>query len=265
MTATVLAVLLVLLLACATIVCYVDLHRERRRRRYIPASICREGSRIRRGLTAVEAAVLLDVPQHRILGMVVFGLARDGRLRITEPNPLRVELTADPGDPTLSPLEARFLRAFRVRSLLSVERMRLRPEFEALRQEVTRRVSGSSLSRTRDHYRSLADRAWDFVTDGGDLQERFRRADRNLEWLMIEDDWVQRLHALGDAQRHYQPWWWTGSKPGTYTTSGFPMFGVGKSAPEFASAQPNFIDEAAATVDRLGRHAPSIRHHGSAE
>jgi len=67
----------------------------RRRPSYLPPIAQVEGGGIKRGLTAPEAAALLELPMSRVLGLVIFGMLKKGILRQVQADPLVVEPTED--------------------------------------------------------------------------------------------------------------------------------------------------------------------------
>jgi hypothetical protein len=64
----------------------------KRKTKYMPPIAQVEGGGIKRGLTAPEAAVLLELPLGKVLSLVVFGMLKKGILRQTQANPLTVGL-----------------------------------------------------------------------------------------------------------------------------------------------------------------------------
>lgn len=68
---------------------------RRRPRGYMPPIAYVEGGGIKRGLTAPEAACLLELPLGRVLGLVIFGLLKKGILRHVSDDPLAVEVVED--------------------------------------------------------------------------------------------------------------------------------------------------------------------------
>lgn len=70
---------------------FVEILRRSRRPSYLPALVSVEGGGVRRGLTAPEAAVMLELPSNRILTMVLFGLLKKGFIKQKEVDPLEFE------------------------------------------------------------------------------------------------------------------------------------------------------------------------------
>jgi len=70
---------------------------RRRKLDYLPPKISIEGHGIKRGLTAVEAAILLETPLDRVLTMILFSLLKKGVIQVTKEDPLEIEvLSPDP-------------------------------------------------------------------------------------------------------------------------------------------------------------------------
>ncbi len=64
----------------------------KRKTKYMPPIAQVEGGGIKRGLTAPEAAVLLELPLGKVLSLVIFGMLKKGILRQVQADPLTVEL-----------------------------------------------------------------------------------------------------------------------------------------------------------------------------
>ncbi len=62
----------------------------RRKTHYMPPMAQVEGGGIKRGLTAPEAAVLLELPVAKVLSLVIFGMLKKGILRQVQADPLQV-------------------------------------------------------------------------------------------------------------------------------------------------------------------------------
>ena len=68
---------------------------SRRKQRYLPAIAQVEGGGIKRGLTAPEAAVILELPLNKVLTLIIFGLLEKGAIRQINDTPLEVEVTQE--------------------------------------------------------------------------------------------------------------------------------------------------------------------------
>ncbi len=221
-----------LYLAMLALVLLVCLMRQRRKRRYFPAELCREGGGLKRGLTAVEAAILLEIPLNKILTMVIFGLAKKGLIEVREEDPMRIEVVAthrklrvwtrpDGKDVKIWPFEESFLRIFKDQHDKPVEAMKLDEPFDAVIERVVTAMKGFDLKATREYYRSIVSRAWMMVETEAGYEARYQRLDRHLEWLLMDDSWDRRLKDT-TAETPYYPSWWHG-----YGQSHGPVFGGG--------------------------------------
>ena len=63
--------------------------------KYLPAIAQVEGGGIKRGLTAPESAVILELPLTKVLILVVFGMLEKGLIRQTKDDPLTVEVVEE--------------------------------------------------------------------------------------------------------------------------------------------------------------------------
>jgi len=193
-----------------------------RKKSYFPAEVCREGGGIKRGLTAVEAAILLELPLTKVLTMVVFALAKKELIRVTNKKPLKVEtvaaersnqvwMNADGKRLSVRPYEGAFLRQFALYSNLTVEAVDLSEPAKSLINHVASVMKGFDFKSTQSYYRSIVSRAWKQVEHQGDFDLKFDLVDRNLDWLMIDEDWSRSLDEAVPAGHYYRPIWWYGA------------------------------------------------------
>jgi hypothetical protein len=241
--------------------------RSGRKQRYFPATLCREGGGIKRGLTAVEAAVLLEAPFNKILTMIIFGLAKKGVIKITSREPLRVELVGAekspgvwllPGDAPVKlwPFEPDFIAALKAQAYKPVEELRLKKPFDNLIKLVVGALEGFDLIKTRDYYKYIVSRAWKQVKAESDYEARFKQADKKLDWMMLDDDWGSGMNDLGGGGYYYHPWWWYGHSRHSYAgSSGGGLFGGGGGggggAPDVTAPDTSFGDVANSLTGRL--------------
>ena len=60
---------------------------------YLPPKISIEGHGIKRGLTAVEAAIVMEQPMDKVLTMILFGVIKKSAASVKSREPLDVEVT----------------------------------------------------------------------------------------------------------------------------------------------------------------------------
>ena len=168
---------------------------------------CVEGGGLKRSLTAVESAVILERPFSQVLTLVIYGLLKKGAVSVTTPEPLRLAPLAHPeglnhwsaadGTPiSLHDYELAFMDAFRKHDFGRIEAMDLSVPFERLIRGTARRMGGFSLDLTRAYSRFRVDSAWRRVRQETGFEARCRNADENLDWLMLDDAWGGRLDEL---------------------------------------------------------------------
>src|SRR6266508_5602497 len=85
---------------------------RRRKLQYMAPKIAIEGHGIKRGLTAVEAAILMEQPLDKVMTMILFGVVKKGAAVVTNRDPLTIEVTS-PLPEGLHDYEIKFLQAFK--------------------------------------------------------------------------------------------------------------------------------------------------------
>jgi hypothetical protein len=71
---------------------YASLWGNRKRKmEYLPPKISIEGHGIKRGLTAVEAAILMEQPMDKILTMILFSVVKKNAAKVITRDPLKIE------------------------------------------------------------------------------------------------------------------------------------------------------------------------------
>ena len=85
---------------------------QRRKLKYLPPKISIEGHGIKRGLTAVEAAILMEQPLDKVMTMILFGVVKKEAAEVETRDPLKLKI-ASPLPEGLHEYEKNFLQAFR--------------------------------------------------------------------------------------------------------------------------------------------------------
>jgi hypothetical protein len=186
---------------------------RKRKMHYMPPIAQVEGGGIKRGLTAPEAAVLLELPIAKVLSLVIFGMLKKGILHQLSADPLTVavdeslklnseELPADEKARTQFYRDAGQKKAIVVHSyeqpfLFLLEKNPNKPVKEIdfgvpVRKLITsaaERMAGFNLRETQDYYRSIIKRAAEQAAAIGDIPQRQATVDRNFEWILMDDDY----------------------------------------------------------------------------
>jgi hypothetical protein len=201
-----------------------EYHLSKRKPRYLPAIAQVEGGGIKRGLTAPEAAVLLELPLNKVLMLIVFGLLEKGVVKAESHDPLRVRLAPEYATEGTDPAERRRQRTKVAQSLGAVLRAYEHPfldiiepgpdeplhklnfsaPMKSLIGHTAERVKGFDLSDTQDYYRKIIARAMKEAQSIGEIPERERFLDRNLQWLLMDDAYPTVFTA---RDYRYRPIW----------------------------------------------------------
>jgi hypothetical protein len=253
---------------------------------YLPAIAQVEGGGIKRGLTAPESAVIIEQPLNKVLGLVIFAMLKKGVLRQTSAEPLTVEVADDfrlDDDPqhTANPIAARqkaaqqhdiVIHTYEHRFLDAIERNPGKPlkeidfgePMQKLIEHAAARIKGFDLSDTQDYYRSIVRRALKQAESIGDIEQRQKVLDRNLEWILMNENYGDVFSSGGRRGYRYRPIWMRpymfGGFGGSSSGSGS-GFGGGGSGADIAG-QTSFGDVAASfagwTENTMGGLADAI-------
>ncbi len=200
--------------------------RSKRLMDYMPPMVSVEGLGIKRGLTAVEAAMLLEAPLNRVLTMILFGVVKKGAVRVVSDKPLRLE-KADPLPEGLHPYESDFLETIKKNGELRDKD--LADVTTKLIKDVNQKMKGFHAKDTIAYYKDIVARAWKQV-EGAETPDV---VDKNLEWMMADEQFEQKMpETFGPRPLPMPAWWWLHSAPSRPTA---PTSGVGKAAPSIGA------------------------------
>jgi hypothetical protein len=206
---------------------------------YMPPLVSVEGLGIKRGLTAVEAAVLLETPLNRVLTMILFGLVKKGAVRVKSDKPLKLE-KADPLPEDLHSYENDFLAAVKKDGGLSEKE--LVGVTTKLIKDISQKMKGFHAKDTIAYYRDIVAKAWKQV-EGANTPEV---VDKNLEWMMMDKDFEGKLPETFGSQPVPMPaWWWI---PSTSTPTAKPV--AGKAVPAIGAPKTVSASQMADSVVR---------------
>ncbi|MGA2799377.1 MAG: hypothetical protein ABSE63_17480, partial [Thermoguttaceae bacterium] len=208
----------------------------KRKMHYMPPIAQVEGGGIKRGLTAPEAAVLLELPIAKVLALVIFGMLKKGVLRQVSADPLSVAVDDEfqlKSDSLLSDEQQRtqfyrdagqkkgvvvhgyeqpFLFLLQKNPGKAVKDIDFGVPMRQLIAGAAGRMAGFNLRDTQDYYRSIIKRAAEQAAAIGDIPQRQETVDRNFEWILMDDHYPTVFYGWP-----YQPMWMRGgpmSMPG---------------------------------------------------
>jgi hypothetical protein len=193
---------------------------NQRKKQYLPPKISIEGHGIKRGLTAVEAALLAEQPLDRVMTMILFGLVKKGAATVASQDPLKLQITQPISD-QLNPYEKDFLTAFQTDNL-AARRKALQDVTINMLNGLSEKMKGFSRKETVDYYKTITEAAWQQVTAAGTPEVKAQALDDNLEWTMVDHDFDNRSRNIFGTGPVFVPMWW-----GRYD----PHFGGGTATP----------------------------------
>ena len=193
---------------------------QRRKLQYLPPKISIEGHGIKRGLTAVEAGILLEQPLDKVLTMILFGVVKKGAAIVKARDPLDIEVvkTLPEG---LHAYEKGFLRAFKLEAARE-RRKELEDLVVALVKSVAEKMKGFSRKETQEYYKGIMEKAWAQVEAAETPEVKGQKIDENIEWTMLDREYDDRSRRVFTGPV-YAPRWWGNYDPTwqpSTTTSG---------------------------------------------
>ncbi len=238
---------LALLVIVAAVVIVVIAVR-RRRMAYEKPKVMIEALGPRRGLTSVEAAVVVGVPPVKVLTMILFGLVLKGLVVIEDVEPLvkarRIDAVTRDGEPVRQRYyEIDFLRVIEPDG--SLNERRLARTYLSLRDNVDRKMRGYARADTVNYYKSVVDKAWTQVTQAATPQLQAAAIEENIRWLLVDENYGDKLKTAFPPGFMILPrpswfWYWYGPSFPQGSTTATP---TARPAPSPGDAQPLPVQE----------------------
>jgi hypothetical protein len=171
---------------------------------YLPPRISIEGHGIKRGLTAVEAAVLMEQPLDKVLTMILFGVLKKGGAQVVTHDPLELSFPKDT-PASLYSYETDFILVFMEKDMF--RRELLSQILVSLVKSVSEKMRGFSRKETVTYYKSIMEDAWKQVEASDTPEVKSENLENNLEWMMLDKNYDDRSRRafLGPV---YVPTWW---------------------------------------------------------
>ncbi len=193
---------------------------QKRRLQYLPPKIAIEGNGIKRGLTAVEAAILMEEPLDKILTMILFSVIKKNAAQVVKKEPLEIK-PIEPLPADLNPYEVEFITAF---TQTGLERRKGMQEMMVnLVKSVQAKMKGFSRKETVAYYKDIMEKAWSQVEAAGTPEVKSQKFDEVMEWTMLDRRFNDRTRDVFSGGPVFVPIWWGHFDPGyghTVTTSG---------------------------------------------
>jgi hypothetical protein len=182
---------------------------EKRKLQYLAPHISIEGHGIKRGLTAVEAAILLEHPLDKIMTMILFGLIKKNAAEVTSRDPLEIK-AASPLPEGLHEYELGFIRSYTETTF--TRRESLQKTAVDLVKSVNEKLRGFSLKETVDFYRSIVEKAWEQVESADTPEVRSQKLEESFEWTLLDKKYEDRARRVF-KEPIFLPAWWTRYDP----------------------------------------------------
>ena len=197
---------------------------NRRKLQYMPPRVAIEGHGIKRGLTAVEAAILLEQPLDKIMTMILFGVIKKNAADVVTRDPLEIK-SASPIPDGLRDYELNFLKAFKEDNAKTRQGL-LQETMVKLVRSVSEKMKGFSRRETVEYYKSIMEKAWQQIEQADTPEVKSQKFDEALEWTMLDKNYDDRTRRVFSGPI-YAPMWWGRYNPTyipshTQTGSGLP-------------------------------------------
>ena len=184
---------------------------RKRKMKYLPPALQVEGVGVKRGLTAVEASILLERPLNKVLTMIMFGLVKKRALIVVTEDPLKLEKVDPKPTRQFRAYENRFLEA--IKDDGSLDEKALQKSIVTLIRSTNKKMKGFSRKETRKYYEDIVDRAWDQVTADETPEVKSKHFEQGLEWMMMDDKFDDRVETTFGRGPVYMPSWWAYYRP----------------------------------------------------
>lgn len=178
---------------------------KKRRLQYMPPKIALEGNGIKRGLTAIEAAILMEQPMDKVLSMMLFSTIKKGAVTVTSREPLKI--TRTPATVELASYETDFVNAM-IEEKVADKRNKLKELMVSLVKGVTEKMRGFSRKESIAYYQTIMERAWEQVQAAETPEVKMQRFDEAMDWTMLDRRFDDRSRDVFGRGPVFLPMWW---------------------------------------------------------
>lgn len=181
------------------------INERKRKLQYMPPKVSIEGHGIKRGLTAVEAALLMEQPLDKVMTMILFGVVKKGAAEVVQRDPLELKV-ASPLPENLHEYEKDFLAAF-AEPTLAARRKALQEMTVKMIKAVSDKMKGFSRRETIEYYKAIMERAWQQIEAAGTPEVKSEMYEQALEWTMLDKDYDERTRRVFTGPVYVPIWW----------------------------------------------------------
>ncbi len=202
---------------------------KKRKLKYLPPKISVEGHGIKRGLTAIEAAILMEQPMDKVFMMILFSVLKKGAAEVTKRDPLKIKVT-EPKPEDLQPYEIEFLNA------MQKDNRETKTDLQTMTinlvNTVSKKMKGFSRKESIAFYKDIMEKAWNQVETAQTPEVKSEKFDENIDWTMLDKNFDDRTKGTFGAGPVFIPtWWWRYDPMVRPTTSTTPSFGKVDASP----------------------------------
>ncbi len=211
---------------------------KKRKMKYLPPKIRIEGNGIKRGLTAIEAAILLERPADKIFTLILFSLLQKDAAQVISQDPLKLEFS-DPLPENLRKYETQFIKAFQ-KETDRVRKTELQELMISLIKSVGKKMEGFSHKETIRYYEDIINRAWKQVEDANTPEVKSEKYNSHMGWTMLDGDFEDKTKDVFHRGPVFVPLWWGRYDPAYRTTqTAGPRTGTSSPSRSGGGALPN--------------------------
>ncbi|MBN1881450.1 MAG: hypothetical protein JW885_04685 [Deltaproteobacteria bacterium] len=215
---------------------------KRRKLKYFPPSAAVEGVGIKRGLTAPEAAMVLEQPLNKVITMMLFGLMKKGYVRTEGNGTPKIFEIKNIEKPDLRDYEKEFLACLKEDGTLDTAK--LKKAMIAMIKATNKKIKGFSRRETKDYYANIVDLAWRHVTSAKTPELLGEEWSDKLEWILMDKKYGERMEETFTGRdiiipRWYDTYW--GSHSSTPRSAASRAGGSGLPKVSGADLANNFI------------------------
>jgi hypothetical protein len=229
---------------------------KKRKMKYFPPAASVEGVGIKRGLTAPEAAMVLELPLNKVITMILFGLMKKGIVRTEGNGTPKVFEIENIEKPELHTYEEKFLECLSQDG--TFDKAKLKKAMIAMIKATNKKIKGFSRRETKDYYQSIVDLAWRHVTAAKTPEMLGEEWGDKLEWILMDKKYDERMEETFTGREIVIPrWYHTSWNPGGTMgpraagtgASGLPKVSGADLANNFVSGVESFSGKVVSNVE----------------
>jgi len=227
---------------------------RRRKLKYFPPGVAVEGVGIKRGLTAPEAAMVLELPLNKVITMILFGMMKKGYVRTEGNGTPKIFEIENIEKPELHKYEEEFLASLSADG--TFDKAKLKKAMIAMIKATNKKIKGFSRRETKDYYKNIVDLAWRHVTAAKTPELLGEEWSDKLEWILMDKKYDERMEETFTGRdivipRWYHTNWGSGGRTyaGGSTGSGLPKVSGADLANNFVTGVESFSGKVVSNVE----------------